>query len=413
MLRGFCRIVADDDGFVGLHFVDGKPEVVFPRGFRLAEEDKAVRQDIIRLLAAIQCFGDRREGDRSTTGEKETCLDFPIRSYQYVIYDFLRNGYYAEREAKYIESQRGKINWKRTIQKEQPRLDGDNIVYLRFVVKTNRINSDNLLTRIHEYCVYESFLKMGWLYVAGDVLPMKPRIPLNRDLFLSTLAKESEQTFNDGKRRLFNCMMNIIREAAEESDDDSAAAFGVHRFEYVWEAMIDYVFGEGNREQYYPKAHWHIIADRGGLRRESSGLRPDTIMRLDGKIYILDAKYYKYGVTGLPAHLPNTDSIQKQITYGDYIAERGYAPRNDIYNAFLMPYCKRPDDALPFKFVSVGIADWRSYDPGTENYNYILGILIDTKYLVTTYSRHNSIEIERLSAFIEDALARYCQTLTS
>ena len=72
-----------------------------------------------------------------------------------------------------------------------------------------------------------------------------------------------------------------------------------------------------------------------------------------------------------------------------------------------MPFCKPANEELPFKFVSVGIADWRQYNPGTENYNYILGILVDTKYLVTTYSRHNAEEIERLSLFIEESLERY------
>ena len=72
-----------------------------------------------------------------------------------------------------------------------------------------------------------------------------------------------------------------------------------------------------------------------------------------------------------------------------------------------MPFCKSANDEFPYKFVSVGIADWRPYNPETENYNYILGILVDTKYLVTTYSRHNAEEIERLSGFIEESLERY------
>lgn len=406
MLRELCRTVTNDDDFVGLHFVHGRPEVVFPRGFRLAENDGDVRRDIIYLLSAIQRFGDRREGDRNTSPDLETDLEFPLQSYQYVIYDFLKNGYYTEREVRYIGSQRGKINWKRTIQRERPHLDGENVVYLDFVVKTNRINSDNLLTRIHEYCVYESFQKLGWLYVDSEALPMKPRLPLNKPLFLSALDKELGQTFHDKKKRLFRCMINIIKEASEQANDDSAASFGVRRFEYIWEAMIDHVFGENNREQYYPKAHWHII-HHDGIRVESSELRPDTIMRSGEKIYILDAKYYKFGVTGLPAHLPNTDSIQKQITYGDYIAEKGFVRRNDIYNAFLMPYCKQAEEELPFKFVSVGIADWRRYDRETANYQYILGILVDTKYLITAYSAHNRVEIERLSRFIEGSLDRY------
>ena len=33
-----------------------------------------------------------------------------------------------------------------------------------------------------------------------------------------------------------------------------------------------------------------------------------------------DAKYYKYGWTQLPKDLPSSSSINKQISYGEYIA---------------------------------------------------------------------------------------------
>ena len=74
------------------------------------------------------------------------------------------------------------------------------------------------------------------------------------------------------------------------------------------------VFGESNKDIYFPHAKWHIINRE---KTESSALEPDTVMKLNGKFYILDAKYYKFGITGLPMHLPATSSIQKQITYGD------------------------------------------------------------------------------------------------
>lgn len=408
MLRDICRVVENDEDFVGLRFVDGHPEVLFPRGFALSYSDGEIRQDVIRLLSTIQRFSDHHEGDKNMQRKGDADCKFPIQSYQYVIFDYLQNGYYSEREVRYIESQRGKINWKRTIQMEQPHLDSDNIVYLNFIIKSNLINTNTLLTRIHEYCVYESFLKMGWLYLDSDDLPMKPRLPLHKDVFLSTLTKELGQTFNNNKKRLLKSMINIINESSEETNKDSTPSFGVHRFEYVWEAMIDYVFGEDNREQYYPKAQWHIIS-KNGLRTESSELRPDTIMKYDGKVFILDAKYYKFGITGLSKHLPNTDSIQKQITYGDYVVQQAFASPNDVYNAFLMPFCRENDMDPPYKFVSVGTADWRQYGPKTENHNYVLGLLVDTRFLVSTCTKHNIDEIQRLSSCIEKSLEYYRQ----
>ena len=175
MLKEICKLVANDDDFVGLHFIGNKPEVVFPRGYAISSDDDAVRRDILSLLSAIQQFSGQYKGNKNILTNGDNSLDFPLLSYQYIILDYLQNGYYTEKEVRYIEAPKGKINWKRTIQIEKPHLDGDNIVYLNFMVKTNRIKSDHLLTLIHEYCVYESFRKLGWLYVTGSVLPQKPR----------------------------------------------------------------------------------------------------------------------------------------------------------------------------------------------------------------------------------------------
>ena len=49
-------------------------------------------------------------------------------------------------------------------------------------------------------------------------------------------------------------------------------------------------------------------------------LEPDTTMLHDNKIYVIDAKFYKFGVSGNPGDSPESSSINKQITYGEYIA---------------------------------------------------------------------------------------------
>ena len=197
-------------------------------------------------------------------------------------------------------------------------------------------------------------------------------------------------------------MIEIVN-CVEEQADLKDFQFGVTRFEYVWENLIDYVFGESNKDIYFPHAKWHIIA---GDRTESSALEPDTVMKHDGKFYILDAKYYKFGITGLSAHLPATSSIQKQITYGDYIAARHFAESGDIYNAFVMPYAAREGDE-PLKFVSMGTADWIEYSPETENYKFVLGILLDTKHIMQSYTRHSGREILNMSQLILDSIQSY------
>lgn len=404
MLNDFCAVSKSEyDDFVGLKFEDGQPKVTFPRGFRLSNDESQTRKDIVRLLAVIQRFSGRQEGASTSSLEGDVQLTFPILSYQYIIKDFLANGYYIEKETQYIDGTRGKINWKRTVQKKQPVYNNGNVVYLDFVVKINKVNNNNMLTRIHEYCVRESFEKLGWLYLTSETLPSKPKIRFNKRIFVSVLNDALNSTFNDHKRRLFTSMLNIVNSRQETVDSVDKAAYGVTRFEYIWEKMIDHVFGEDNKEQYFPHATWHIVS---GNSIVSSALEPDTIMLYEDKVYILDAKYYKYGITRNPLHLPGSSSIEKQIVYGEYVQTKKHISGDQIYNAFVMPF-DSGSEKNPYRFVSVGTADWKPYDDMSDNYNYVLGILLDTRYLLEQHSKHNASEIEKLSELIVSSLAEY------
>lgn len=404
MLSDFCIVSKSEyDEFVGLKFENGQPKVTFPRGFRLSNDENQTRKDILCLLATIQKFSGRQEGTSTNSTDGEISLFFPILSYQYIIKDFLAHGYYIESETQYKDGTKGKTNWKRTVQKKRPVFNNGNFVYLDFVVKTNRINSNNLLTRIHEYCVRESFEKLGWLYLTSDTLPPKPKIRFNKRMFTSVLNDALNSTFNDSKRLLFTSMLNIVNSRQESVDSLDKEAYGVDRFEYIWEKLIDHVFGEDNKDQYFPHATWHIVS---GNKVASSALEPDTIMLHEDKVYILDAKYYKYGVTRNPMHLPGSSSVEKQIVYGEYVETCKGISGDRIYNAFVMPY-DGGSEGNPYKFVSVGTADWKPYSDMSANYNYVLGVLMDTRYLIEQHNKHNVSEIEKLSNLIVSSLAEY------
>ncbi len=408
MLYDFCQSSTSEyDEFVGLKFINGKPKITFPRGYHLSDDDDVLRKDIVRLLATIQKFSTVYESTFSGFPNGETHLSFPILSYQYIINDFLSHGYYIERETAYISNTHGKINWKRTIQKKQPVFNNGNLVYLDFIVKTNKINENNLITQIHRYCVRESFEKLGWLYLSENILPPKPDIKLDKKLFLTTLNDALNNTFNDSKRMLFISMINIINDLDESVNSLDNVAFGVNRFEYIWERLVDYVFGESNKEQYFPHASWDILQAGTVV---SSAFKPDTIMLYHNKLFVLDAKYYKYGITKKPQHLPASSSIQKQITYGKYIDTQNICNNgsNNIYNAFIMPFDKLNENTVDnYKVVSVGTADWEKYNKYTPNYKYVLGILLDTKHIINTYTGKNCAEIENMSNLIVTSLEKY------
>ena len=403
MLKQYCLTSKDtSDLFVGIRFSDGKPSIVFPHGYSLSDDDSECRKDVFRLLAVLQSFSEHRVGDMNKRKDSNI-KSFPLSSYQFIIQDYLSHGYYTENEIRYIQAQRGKINWKRTIQQEQAQIDDSNVVYLRFQTKTNQINSNNLITQIHKYCVYFCFLKFGWLYLSSSFLPEKPLIPFNKKLFVNTLSVALSETFNDQKRTLFKSMINVINDNDEDISIKNIS-IGVNKFDPIWERLIDYVFGEEDKDKYFPHAKWHII--KNGKHEQSSALVPDTIMKYQNKIYVLDAKYYQYGITNYVSDLPATSSIQKQITYGKHIAEQmGEVPVNNVYNAFVMPYKSDTNEVI--KFVSVATADWETYNDKTNNYAYVLGILLDTRWLITNYVRHNNADIEKMAEAIETSLEFY------
>ena len=410
MLRDYCRESSkDSEYFVGIKYIDGTPSVLFPHGFNISNDEKELRRDIFRLLAVLSDYSKHRDGEQTTNSNNHDNTIPPITDYIYLMQDFLSKGYYTEKELRFVSSSKGKINWKRTIQKEQPYIDNNNVIYLKYQIQTNLINQNNLLSRIHKYCVYKCFSKFGWLFMTHNFIPNKPDIKEDKKLFLKTLEAAINTTFNDEKKRLFTCMISVIEDEIQNSDKGNDS-IGVNKFAPVWERMIDFVFGEDNKKDYFPNATWYIIPT--GEEKNSSKLEPDTIMKYNGNLFVLDAKYYQYGITNNPDDLPPTSSIHKQLTYGDYvrslITQNGKHqnevkdPSKNIYNAFIMPFNCNDEEII--KIVSVAKSNWIKYDEQTPNYHYILGVLIDTKHLMSCYTKHNLSEIEKLSDIIENAL---------
>ena len=129
-------------------------------------------------------------------------------------------------------------------------------------------------------------------------------------------------------------------------------------------------------------------------------------MIYNGKYYILDAKCYKYGWTGIPDHLPNGSSINKQITYGEYLEKYKGVDTKNLFNAFIMPYNMVKNH---FKLTSVvgnigeAVGDWRY---NRKYYERIQGIVMDTRYLMYHYSGKPIKEKVALAECIEAVLGR-------
>ncbi|RHF58908.1 LlaJI family restriction endonuclease [[Ruminococcus] lactaris] len=398
-IRDKCSVNTnwDEDTFVGLKCKDGDFSVHFPLGFVIPGDDKELRRDIIVLLSVIGKTTARKESEIQNEARIYNCTEFPFQAYLSIIRDFYERGYFKEREIHFTVAKRGKIDWNRTIKTQKPYIQDNDSFYLDFVTRKNQVNENELISLIHEYCVYESFSKVGWLFTT--TLPKKPRIKRNIRLFKSILITKISNTFNDRNRKLFQDMLAVILYNGEENSEKNYR-YGTYRFEYVWEALINKVYGIKEKREYFPNTYWSI----DGVQYENACLEPDTIMIWNGNVYVLDAKYYKYGVTRRMTDLPESTSINKQITYGEFIAEqecfkKKHGENYKVYNAFIMPYAQKNGEEL--KNIGIAYSNWKTNEKSYEN---IQGILLDIKHLMYASWGQNVEEIEKLVQCIEGGI---------
>jgi hypothetical protein len=400
-IRSKCSVNTnrETDTFVGIKCDDGDISINFPLCFEVSDNNEGLKKDILLLLSILAKNTEHRKSEILGESHKFDEVTFPIQAFIAIISDFYDRGYYKEQEVEYTVAKKGKINWNRTIKTQRPYVQGTDVFYLDFVTKKHTVNETELITLIHEYCVYDSFEKIGWLFSKG--MPQKPRMKGNPKLFVATIKAKLATTFNDKNKALFRNMLSILNYAGDEGAKKNYK-YGTYRFEYIWESMIDKVFGIKNKNDYFPKTTWII----NGNQYDNPSLEPDTIMIHNDNIYVLDAKYYKYGLTKSPSDLPKSSSINKQITYGEYIAEGEkfkdiHGHDINVYNAFLMPFntCNSPDSSdIKITYVGEGTSSWKD---NKKDYQRVQGILIDVKYLMNINMQQDEQEISKLATFID------------
>lgn len=408
-LKVRCHINKNGDGdrFVGIKADTDHATVYFPMGYRLPEEEDDIRQDIIQLMAVLSEFNDSK--DRVLAMQKfevPHSVNFPVNAYMNIIRYFLeQNAYYTEKDPIRKTADKGKIDWTASLRKNVAFFQEDGSPFFdRYTVKGATPNEKNLITQIHKFCVFEAFKTLGWLFTPH--LPQDPHVELDTPRFLMALRKKLGVTHNDKDKELFQAMIAML-EFLDSEHDKKQYYFGTDRFEYVWEKLIDEVFGIRGKEEFFPRTKWGL---KFAAQKDNYALEPDTIMICNNKIFVIDAKYYRYGVTGLPKHLPESTSINKQITYGEYIGNNAELRKKyegwPIYNAFLMPYNK---DSNPFSitgeyFANIGEAtsEWKI---GTEPYEHVQGIVVDIRFLMNNYYGSHRSKIIKMAKVIEDALA--------
>lgn len=398
-----------DDSFVGLRIKNNVIDFYYPETYNLNKNSlEELRQDILSILNTIslaKTHSDSKVRIESTFSNTDV---LPLLSYLWMIRDYLQNGFYVNKEKIFKTNQRGKVNWKRTLN-TQPIISERNIVYKDIVVEVKN-TLDNIIVEINKYCAKKSIDFLGWLFGFKDssFIQMPPFQSSLKSMYTDALLKELNKTFDDYKKLKLNHMLNIVQGLSDD-DNSNELVYGVDSYYYIYERMIDSIFGNQDASKFNPSANWYLTDNNEPF--ESSKLRPDTILVKNKTAYILDSKYYRYGFTGNKDDLPETTSIQKQITYGDFIKQNRLDDNiRHIRNAFILPYNKYSNKlnlSNILEYIGYSKTDYRA---GEDEHDIVHAFLIDLKYVIDTWNRRNHYEeISSLVNEIEKAQKDYLE----
>ena len=384
----------DDDSFVGIKIKGNDILFFYPESYHLEENEEDIKNDIVDLIKTISIAKTQSKEESKAYDKSVGESDFALRSYLWVINDYLKNGYYINREKTYKKNQNGKVNWKKTFD-NQPIISNGNIIYNEIIIEAKN-SVDNIIVEIHKYCLKLSIDRIGRLFgLNSNAIYVKPCTVEKKKMYLTLLKKELSYTFEDDKKIRLTHFCNVIQ-GLDTTFEGKDFVYGVDKYYYVFERMIDCIFGNvQDISDFYPSGKWHLIKTNQDIK--SSDLRPDTVLINERSIYILDSKFYRFGFTGDPSDLPETSSIQKQITYGDFVLSNKKDDYDNIYNAFLIPYDKtrdvfKSDNNMQY----IGYAKTNSND-GTYVHETVHAFLIDLKHVVKTYNnKYHSDEINYL-----------------
>lgn len=389
----------EHNSFVGLRIKNGEIHFHYPESYDLSDENdkKSFRYDVVNIIRTISLAKSKTSSSSLSDSGVHQSEQFAIMSYLWIIRDYLSNGNYRNSEKIYSVNGKGKINWKKTLD-TQPIISNGNIIYNNVVVEV-RNDCDDVITEAHKWCVFDSVRKIGWLFGLSEksVFVSKTADSVIKK-YIRAIRTELKRTFDDVKKARLNHMLKVLM-GVDDSDRTKEIVYGVDKYHYVYERMVDYIFSNiDDITKYNPNAKWYLKKN-AFEPKDASALRPDTIL-LDTKqngekvAYVLDAKFYRFGTTGKESDLPTTTSIQKQITYGDNIICNLQEKENikQVYNAFVMPYNKHNnifDYKENLEYVGYSEANWRN---DKLSHTRICAFLLDTKHLISTWSHGNSEE---------------------
>lgn len=208
---------------------------------------------------------------------------------------------------------RGRIDWGRTISKQQAIVADNGILYEHPVYRLRRDDVRNPVRLIHAYCVSRGYEEWGWLVSPdGQCQQITQSLPCSVSESITILERELTSVYTEREKRVINLLILYLSANDVTRSNHRIDALGTFHFQTVWEAICKYLFADSEtlRKKVLSKPRWNMV---DGHIKDLAQI-PDILTKLKETLVVLDAKYYDS-----KSNLPGWQDVVKQIYYQDSI----------------------------------------------------------------------------------------------
>lgn len=313
-----------------------KIQVSFPIGYQVDPESLQEEvKTLLKFLARTSPIGFMKEPNESL---------YPISSALFILNHFKEHGLYQESTLETQKNGLGKINWKRTIKENNPRING-HILYQNIWKDKINYYAEKEIQNIEKYCLLQISKTIGVFF--DFYYQDYPKDTYHKEEMLEILRKERKKVNQDSKLRLLDALEDYIQSTSFGFSKKTEYYLKYKEFQYIFQDLVDCLGVKGEEKQnFYPSAgYYYLINDEKNKEIKVKKEMPDTVIKAqkgyEEFIFLLDAKYYEVGT------FPNEYDIFKQVRYEEYITEK---TKNEyiILNAFVLPGKKEEVEIMPF-----------------------------------------------------------------
>lgn len=246
---------------------------------------------------------------------------------------FERRGVYKRSALESVRSNNQKIDWKKTVQKNDVYLDGWSAFYPQPYTK-NSFQTENIISNVFKSVLsylatkYASKDTGSFINAECRTYLSFERLTDQSSMYCTHIKLELIQTFNSEDI----LMLQILHDYIEKSKNfrlkglNEVRLYGTNGFHNVWEYICSGIFNNQYKElkNNFAQPRWLI---NNQLLEKRGEFTPDVLLSVGDSLIILDAKYYY----PIPKNICGVSDVAKQLLYSQI------AKSDSVKNIFLFP----------------------------------------------------------------------------